>query len=358
MTKSKRNRKKKSQVVASAVDESKLNLEKIDLLIQEAEAGIDSFNYDEAESKLQEVLKIDANNCKCLEMLSGVYIEKFQWQKAQELLKQSINISPEGGFSKYFSIAQLCEGLESVSYYEKGIELVQKEIENNENIDPSKEQNKSNLKRTLSDAYCSISEIFMSDCCFEENAEDKCSIAIDLAIKSDPTNPEAYQCLAALQVVKDQIEEAKESLQKSLSFWLPSIENEESDENAEKRLQSLPLYDSRIKTSKLLIEAKMLYEASKVLETLLEDDDEVVEVWYLLGWCNYIRGEDYKRNAQFYLRKAKEVNAKTGNGDDDCMEHIKELLHELDAIYPSGNEENNSENEFSTDSQSDEDMET
>lgn len=49
-------------------------------------------------------------------------------------------------------------------------------------------------------------------------------------------------------------------------------------------------------------------EASKVLESLLEEDDEVVEVWYLLGWSNYIRGEEeYKRNAQFYLRKAKEV---------------------------------------------------
>ena len=48
-------------------------------------------------------------------------------------------------------------------------------------------------------------------------------------------------------------------------------------------------------------------EATDVLETLLDEDDEVPDVWYLLGWANYLHGKDYYNNARHYLAKAKEV---------------------------------------------------
>jgi len=38
--------------------------------------------------------------------------------------------------------------------------------------------------------------------------------------------------------------------------------------------------------------------AVEVLETLLEENDEVVDVWYLIGWANHLLGEDYKENAR------------------------------------------------------------
>ena len=31
------------------------------------------------------------------------------------------------------------------------------------------------------------------------------------------------------------------------------------------------------------------------------------QVWYLLGWLNYLQGEEYKGNARSYLIKGKEV---------------------------------------------------
>ena len=33
----------------------------------------------------------------------------------------------------------------------------------------------------------------------------------------------------------------------------------------------------------------------------------IFKVWYMLGWINYLQGEDYKNNARFYLTKAKKV---------------------------------------------------
>lgn len=49
-------------------------------------------------------------------------------------------------------------------------------------------------------------------------------------------------------------------------------------------------------------------EATNILDGLYEEDDEVVEVLYLLGWTNYNQGDDYKLNAHYYLKKAKEVS--------------------------------------------------
>ncbi|RXN30379.1 putative assembly chaperone of rpl4 [Labeo rohita] len=54
--------------------------------------------------------------------------------------------------------------------------------------------------------------------------------------------------------------------------------------------------------------------ATEVLEDLLEEDDEVVEVWYLLGWLFYLQldkqdltnnGVNFRKSAWTYLSKAK-----------------------------------------------------
>lgn len=48
--------------------------------------------------------------------------------------------------------------------------------------------------------------------------------------------------------------------------------------------------------------------------------------------------------------------------DDECIEHINELLQELDSLYPDDSDEEEIEdindNELSSDSQSDDEMET
>ena len=47
--------------------------------------------------------------------------------------------------------------------------------------------------------------------------------------------------------------------------------------------------------------------AGEVLELLLDEDDEVPDVWYMLGWAHYLQGEDYAVNARHYLARARAV---------------------------------------------------
>ena len=49
--------------------------------------------------------------------------------------------------------------------------------------------------------------------------------------------------------------------------------------------------------------------AIDIAEGLLDENDEVPQVWYLIGWANYLMGEDFKGNARFYLNKCKKVKS-------------------------------------------------
>ncbi|XP_015916720.1 uncharacterized protein [Parasteatoda tepidariorum] len=359
MTKSKRQKlkkKAKKQEAESLLTENQKEDHYVKALLEEAEAEVDSFNYDEAELKLNEALIKTPTNSKALEMLAGVKIEKGEWVEAQCLLKKCIELMPDKGFSKYFSMGQLSEGEESLNYYQKGIEIILKELENSENMEPSEnKKDKRSLSRILSDAYCSVAEIFMTDCCDVENGEMKCSDAVECALKADSTNPEAYQCLCNFKLSVDQVDEAKEAIEKCLSLWLPQHEALRDGEIDEE--DNIPSYDCRIKISQLLIELELYDEATKVLDGLIEEDDEVVQVWYLLGWMNYIQGDEYKLNAHYYLIKAKKVSIKTGMEDVDYVAHIHELLDELKSIVPL-DEEDDEENDWASCSDSENEMET
>ncbi|CAL1267266.1 unnamed protein product [Larinioides sclopetarius] len=296
-------------------------------------------------------------------MLAGVYIEQSEWNEAQNLLKRCVTASPDTGYTKYFSLGQLTDGEESVAFYKKGIEILQKELENCENLQPAEETDKKSMVKDLSNAYCSISEAYMTDLCFAENSEQHCVSAIELAIQADPSNSEAYQCKANYHLVKEEFDEAKAAMEKSLSLWLPHHEALRDAEEAALANDEIliPSYDSRIQTAKMLIELEMFEQATNILDGLVEEDDEFIEVWYILGWLNYIQGDEYKLNAHYYLKKAKEVSVKLGIDDLDYISHIDELLKELEEAFPLELEEETVEelnSDISSDSEDENKMET
>lgn len=326
--------------------------------LSEAETGINTFSYEEASQACQKVLELDPANVKALEMLASIHIENADISEAQSMLMQCVELCPDDGYSKYFSLAQLASGREAVDFYHKGISIIQKKLENPKGASAAEASQETPLCRVLSDAYCSVAELYMTDCCFEDDAENICKKSIESAIEADESNPDAYQCLANFHLVKGEIEESKAAINRNLSLWLPqykAIWEGEASSGASENFQP-PGYDSRINTSKMLIELEMLNEASEVLEGLVAEDDEVIEVWYLLGWSHYLHGDVYKNNAVFYFKKAKEVYKKTGVADEDQMAHIDELLAEMADIedsddgdvgeddFPSESEESDTEN--------------
>lgn len=255
-------------------------------------------------------------------------------------------MNADEGHSKYLSLAQLMEGQDSLGLYRKAIQIMEAA---GATTDPD------GIKREMSSAYCAIAELFMTDLCDEAEAETECEAAISKAVEVDSSNPEAWQTKARLELIRNEFEAAKASMKTSTDLWLPQyvsvMENKPTVSDFDPVEPCSLLYTTRVSTAKILIELEEWETATQVLDGLVEEDEDVVQIWYLLGWLNKLRAdfeaandsngmkeetsdardtsEGYKGNARFYLKKALQVHKKSPTDDDQLIGHINELIEEL-----------------------------
>jgi len=292
----------------------------IDQLLDKASDTLDEYKYELAQKFCQRALEMDPDNVRALEMSGNLLLELGQTESAQQCLGRAIHLAPETGHTKYMTAAQLFTGIDSRNLYLKGVEILQKTA--SEATAAS-----TDLAAELSSALVALAELYMTDLCDEEAAETESRRYIDLAVQADSTNSEAWQALANYHLVTGNIEDAKEVMNKSLELWLPL--HLAWSENGQGKQTSLS-YDSRLASVKLLLDLEDLDRATEILENLLEEDDEVVAPWYLLGWLNFLRDDpDYHGNIRHYLSKAKQVHTMNPTDDDAMVAHIDEILSEV-----------------------------
>ena len=89
------------------------------------------------------------------------------------MLARSILLGPEEGPDKYLYMAQLHGGREALAHYEKGLELLQKPLA--DGAAETKEAAAA-LRQRVCMAYCSIGELFLTDLCFDQDAETRCQV--------------------------------------------------------------------------------------------------------------------------------------------------------------------------------------
>ncbi|XP_058232858.1 uncharacterized protein si:dkey-12j5.1 [Hemibagrus wyckioides] len=324
----------------------------IDQLLEKTEDCMDNFDFPMAKMFCQRALDIEPTNLTILDMLGNICAELGDMDKAKQVFLKAVELSPEEGHSKYMYLGQIHTGAEAVQYFSKGIEVMlkamDKQAEEVSSMGAASLPAESPITaKDVSVAFCSIAEIFFTDLCMEEGAAERCKEAIEKALHYDQNNPEALQLMASYLFSIEKPEEGRDYLIKSVSSWLPSRQKEEessasleqADEDEEEGVQSnIPPYESRITTAKLLIEVEEFEVATDVLEGLLEEDDEVVQVWYLLGWLYFLQldkpsaaedSESLKKSARIYLTKAKKLYMKLQCDDAPMLEHTEQLLGEL-----------------------------
>ncbi|XP_063402927.1 uncharacterized protein LOC134686963 [Mytilus trossulus] len=308
----------------------------VDQLLDKAEDCINRFEYELAQKFCQRALEIEADNIRALETTGTLLLELGNPESAKQCFGRVVEISPDKGHEKYMYLGQLFEGAQAVECYQKGIELMLKEKENQQALELAAACGgpQSVTDSDISGAYSAIAELYMTDLCFEEEAESKCKTFIEKAIDIDKENPEGYQLMASFLLSKDDKENAKDVMKKSVSLWLPKFKalekGEVADQDNTDPVETVPLgYDTRISTSKILIEVDEYETAIDVAEGLLDENDEVPQVWYLIGWANFSMGEDYKSNARYYLEKCKKLCAKLKYEDEELLKHVDELLSDI-----------------------------
>ncbi|XP_073533520.1 uncharacterized protein [Phyllobates terribilis] len=333
-------------------------------LLEKTEEYLDNFNFEMAQLFCQRALDLEPENLEILDMMGNICMELGNAEKAKQVFLKAVDLSPEKGHAKYMCLGQIHGKEEALQYFQKGLDVMicayqsQPQVSGAANFSDEMEV----TTKDLSAALCSVAEIYLTDLCMEEGAGDKCKEAITNALGYHPSSPEALQLMASYLFSMEQPQEGKEFLMKSLASWLPRLQNnkgEEQEADDDDLVEStLPPYESRITTAKLLIEAEdfeeigsssvmywnrvrsrlqdcIVWLATEVLDGLLEEDDEVIQVWYLLGWVCYLQAKEsdkeeaFKDSARMYLRKAKKLYSKLKCDDSALLEHVGQILGDL-----------------------------
>lgn len=125
--------------------------------------------------------------------------------------------------------------------------------------------------------YCSLAELYMTDLCLQPEAESRCEEYVQAALDISPEDYEAYQTMASMRMSQSRVEEAAEAMGRSLELWT-AIPFEHPE---------YPSYEFRLVAARLLIEMGSMDVAQSILESLSVEDDEILEVWYLLALALY-----------------------------------------------------------------------
>jgi len=241
-------------------------------------------------------------------------------------------------------------------------------------------------RKQLCGAYCSVVELYMTDLCFEPDAEEQCEAFLSSALAvDDGTAPDAMQTKANLRLSQRRGEEAVHSILEAYSRMRAGCEamadlvglgredeerrkksNDKDDEEAKAKelveidaANSLPGFEFRCQTSKILLEcAAVLGDSDRgggegaddsdarrnacvecaiqVLGSLLAENDEVVEVWYLLGCAFEVMSPTNVDAAKFYWETALAMLAKVQEGMEQAGDEVDD--EELQCVIDQSNE--------------------
>ena len=352
-------RKSNRQETSSSITETaKLNSnnessghQSIEVLINQAREALFSLDYESARSIVHTALNQDSNHLGVLSLAGEIYVELDDYDTAREIFTRGAQLDESGEehgveeepWVKYLWLAQLSEvgGHESLKMFEKGAKKLQaasKMLSSGSNSNQDQDQD---LADRLASVYSSIAELYMRDLCDETEAEILCEQYIMQALSISPHGSEPLQTLASLRISQQRPDEAVSALKSNLAVW--------KDLSPDSPLY--PAYSSRMALTRLLMETGLLDEAIWVLNGLRETDDEVVDLWYLLGWAWYLQGKKNnsdvrKRNwteSAACLTRCKRLYERYEWDDMELLEHTNELLLELiqEGIEPKEDEIDN-----------------
>ena len=316
----------------------------VDDLMARVEQYLENFEHDMALMFCQKALDMEPNNVKIHECYGNVYAETGDIDNAMKYFNEAVRLEPNTGHVKYLYLGQITEGREAVQHYEKGIAIMKETIEYQKN-----NKNESNNEKPLSNGdvanvYCSLAEIFMTDCCMDDDAEEQCEKYCKLAVETDEKSLDAAVSMSNLLLNQSKMDEAKIATEKALALWTELSKDIEEDSIPENLS-----YEARVTLIKLLIEVEVYDKVSPIVDQLIEENEDDIRIWYYLGLAKSLMKDT--DNPRFYLEKALELIEKTGFQNDDMVAHIEQLLvdcppeDEMDVIEEGEEEDEDDENE-------------
>lgn len=282
---------------------SRMNVE---LALGLAMTAVDSGNVGAALEFYEAALAGAPTNVEVLESYAETLLHHAnQPDRAKQMLLHAVTISPNEGHVKFLNLAQLCSGLEALRYYQNAISVLQSELAR---VRSKKERRE--IGREICMAGCAIAELYLTDLCDEDGAEEYCEGALAEAEKHWPNNVELHQTRGSLRLSQDRMGEALQSLLEAVR--LTHTMGEEYQ----------PTYESKVELGKLLMQVSPP-DAFRFLLEVLQMDDSNPYVWFLCGESARLRGHYHDA-----ARLLKHARLRVTN-DDDALQEIDNAIQQL-----------------------------
>lgn len=215
MPKAKKGKARPAAAVGGAgAADAPINDEAYAALMKRAEAAIDEADLDQASLVYEEALVERPDDVHVLDALGEIYYTMGDHDRAETLLCKSAELAPRGAYSKWMYLGQMYEGTDAVVAYKKGVELLTAQLE----ALPAAAPERPRLARELSDAYCAVAELYMTDLCDEDDAEATASTCAERAVTADGENPEALRILANVRLCQQRPTEAPPLLSRAVAL--------------------------------------------------------------------------------------------------------------------------------------------
>ncbi|KAJ1724825.1 hypothetical protein LPJ53_000961 [Coemansia erecta] len=303
----------------------------VDALLAKTRGFMDDNKYEIAFKYVVKALEKEESNTQALLLAAIIQLESGEIDLAVNCLNRCVDISPDRGFEKYMYLGQLSVELEAVKYFQLGIDAMQRDLSEL----PQDGEMAATLRRKMAEAYVAMTEIYLTDCCFEADAEKKCEQFLEQGAKIDPECPEIYQTIASVRLSQDRQDDARECLSKSMSLWADKDMNDPTQ---------IPSYENRLALVRLLLELGDREKALGILERLQKEDDENIDMWYLYGWTYHLQSEDELTSpedklellgsARECLKQAVKLSSVLEYDNEGLIDHARELVAAIDTVVP------------------------
>nr|CCC93043.1 conserved hypothetical protein [Trypanosoma congolense IL3000] len=274
----------------------------VNTLLALAQNAVDVGNVSAAQEFYEVALAREPNNMDVLEAYADLMIYSVQdIPRAREMLQHAIEVDPRRGHVKYLNLAQLCEGEESLGYYQRALHVVQSEMHA-----CKKKKKKAELMETLSTIYCAIAELYLTDLCCTPGAEQSCEASVEQALRCSERCVEAHQLQASLRLSQSRPDEALQSLRRAVDLTHTLSEDHQ------------PTYESKVELCRLLMQVSPP-DAYRFLLEVLHMGENNPYIWFLLGEAARLR-KRYVDSARL-LRRARVLLTMT-EGDADALREV------------------------------------
>eukprot|EP00977_Amphora_coffeiformis_P011634 scaffold2804_cov181-Amphora_coffeaeformis.AAC.2 len=311
------------------------------------------------------------------------------YQQALELHKSTETLQSDPSWyersaSLHLYIGQTSTGREAIAVYEQALSILESLQAQCGQI--SEKNAVADVTQQLSAVCCNAAEVYLTDLCEEPDAEEQCEMWVQKALsykvpssespdKKQPT-VDALQLLANLRISQCRAPEALPAILeayrqieipcRSLARLVDISSTADSEPAMEDRakelshidaVQSLPGFEFRCQMVKIMLEAAAVsdsadisertacqHAAISVLGSLMAENDEVIEVWALLGdafaaIASNEEASSYYQSALDMLSQLKQsieddmqMSTSMEEDDDDADQIEDEMQQQLDDV--------------------------